>query len=153
MPFLIHLGHELLARFLQLVKGRILRAQVRFGGHRVRFGDLHRVLHPSLGRRVSWFAGQDADPVVAGESHGIAVADRDAGDMHGGHGFLVVGQHIGRGTADQPERAVQRRANAGPLPVGQRDDHPEAGPGQPRDEQDGLHPVDHWPVAEIVLKP
>jgi hypothetical protein len=40
---------------------------------------------------------------VLGERQRLLVPDRHAGNMHDGDGLLVIGQHIGRRAAEQPE--------------------------------------------------
>jgi hypothetical protein len=138
---------------LQLGEGAVVGAQVGVLGHDVGLGELHRGLDPALGGRVRGLARQHRDAVMPGEVQGLLVADRDPGDVRGGHRFLVIGEHVGGRATQDPEGAVQGREHARCGPVPQRDHDPEAGPGQPCDEQDRLHALDAGPVAEIVLQP
>ena len=150
---MVDLVHEPLAGRFDLGEGSVFGTQVSVLGHDVGLGDFHRGLHAALGRRVRRLAGQHRHPVVAGEVDRLLVAHRDAGNMGHRHGLLVIGQDVGRGTADDTEAAVQRGENARRRPVPQCDHDPETGPRQPGHEQDGLLPLDHGAVAEIVLKP
>ncbi len=58
------------------------------------------------------------DAVVAPEGDGLAVADRDPGDVSGGDGLLVVGEQVGRCAAEDAEDPVQSREDTrrGPIP-------------------------------------
>ena len=149
----VDLVHERLARLFDLGEGRVVGTQVGVPGHDVGLGELHRGLHAALGSRVRRLAGQHRHPVMAGEVDRLLVADRDPGNMGHRYGLLVIGQDVGRGAAQNTEAAVQCGEHARRRPVPQRDDDPEAGPRQPGHEQNGLLPLDHGAVAEIVLKP
>jgi hypothetical protein len=87
----IDLDVERRARCLDLGEGVVLGEQVRLGGHDVGLGELDGVLHPTLGCRVRGLTRQHRDAVVPPEGDGLAVADRDPGDVSGGDGLLVVG--------------------------------------------------------------
>jgi hypothetical protein len=49
----VHLGHELLARLLELGEQSVLVAQVRVSGDQVGLGDFHRRFHRALAGRLT----------------------------------------------------------------------------------------------------
>jgi hypothetical protein len=149
----VHLIHERLTGCLEFGEGAVVAAEIGVLRHEVGFGELHGRFNPALGGRVCGLAGQHRDPVVPGEVQGLLVPDRDPGNMGRGDGLLVVSQHVGRCPAQDPEAPVQGREDARRRPVPQRNHDPEAGERQPGNEQDGLHPADPGPVAEVVLQP
>lgn len=65
----------------------------------------------------------------------------------------IIGEHIGRCSAEDAEAPVQSSEYARRGPVLQRDHDAEAGPCQPSDEQDRLDPIDARTIAEVVLQP
>ena len=138
---------------LELDEAGVLVEQVGLGRHQVRLGDLDRRLRTALGLGVIGHTGADGHPVVVGRCHHGLVAHRDPGDVAIGHRLLVVGQHVGRCSADDAKGAVQSGDDRAHGAIGQREDDPEAAPGQPGAEQDDAHPLDGRAVAEVVLEP
>ena len=106
-------------------KQRVLLGQVGVGGDDVGLRQFHGVLHAALAGRVPHLAGVHGHAVEPGERHDLLVPHRDPRDMLDRHGLLVIGQDIGRGTAQQPERRVQGGEHRRDGPVPQRDDDPE----------------------------
>ncbi|VRM34038.1 Uncharacterised protein [Streptococcus pneumoniae] len=149
----VHHGHEPRAGGLELSERGVLVPQVGVLRDQVGLGQLHRVLHPALGGRIRWLAGQHLHAVMPSERHGGLVTHRHPGHMRDRHCLLVIRQHIGRRAPDQPEAPVQGGEHTRSRPITQGDDGPVAGPGQPGHEQHRLGPVDRRPIAEVVLQP
>lgn len=117
---------ERLASGLEVSETLVGRQQVDLGRDQVRLGQLDRGLAAALGRRVRRLTGVDHEAVVPGERDGLRVADRHPGDVLDRDGLLVVGQHVGRGPAEAPQRDIERSKHAGCGPVPQRQDDPES---------------------------
>ena len=149
----IDLGDELRACGFDVGERGVLGQQVRLGGHDVGFGELDRVLHATFGGRVGGLTGQHRDAVIAPEGDRCPVADRDPGNVSGGHGLLVVGEQVGQGATEDAEDPVQPGEDTGCGAVAQRDHHPVSAPRQPRHQQHDAAPGHHRAVGEVVLQP
>lgn len=62
----------------------------------------------------------------------------------------IFGQHVGRCAADDAKGPVERADHRAHGAIGEREDDPEAAPGQPGAEQHRLGTLDDGPVAEVV---
>jgi hypothetical protein len=113
----VDLGHERSTGGVDVGEGGVLREQVRLGGDDVCFGEFDGVFHPAFRCRVRGLAGQHRDAVIPPERHYLSVADRDARDVAGGDGLLVVGEQVGRGAAEDPEHPVQAGEDTACGPV------------------------------------
>ncbi len=138
---------------LELDEAGVLVEQIGLGGHQVGLGDLDRRLRAALGLGVIGHASADGHAVVVGRGHHGLVAHRDPRDVAVGHRLLVVGQHVGRRSADEAKRAVERGDDRAHGPISEREDDPEAAPRHPGAEQHGARPLDDGTVAEVVLEP
>jgi hypothetical protein len=153
----VHPGVDLLHKRatcrLDVSEAGVVGQQVRLGGHDVGLGQFDRVFHPALGGRIGGLTCQHRNAVVAAERDGLAVSDRHTGDVAGGHGLLVVGEHIGRSATQNPENPVQSGEHARRGAITQCDHDTETTPRQPRHEQHDLASIDDRSIAEIVLQP
>nr|SBO96660.1 hypothetical protein BN4615_P6176 [Nonomuraea gerenzanensis] len=122
-------------------------------GPQVALGDAHGGLAAALGLRIGRDTGADGQPVVVADLDDLPVAHRDAGDVVGGDGALVVGQRIGRRATELPQRRIQAGRDRRQRLVQHRDDHPEPRPGQPRAPQPRPAARDLRAVSPIPLHP
>jgi len=121
----VELGTDLGARFDEIGEAAVLLEQVRAGGDKVAFGDLHRRLRATLGFRVVRDAGVQNAAVVPADRDHLRVPDRDPSDVLDRDGLLVIGQQKRRGAADRPQRGVQARHQRPHRAVPRRHDDPE----------------------------